>query len=65
MKLALSWLFAIGTLIMMSHSTFAQTASAMTYNIRYDNPGDGENNWHNRKARLLGEVLFHEPDVAL
>jgi len=34
----------------------------MTYNIRYDNPGDGENNWHKRKVRLLNEVQFLEPD---
>lgn len=36
--------------------------TAMTYNIRYDNPDDGENNWHKRKELLLNQVRFHAPD---
>jgi endonuclease/exonuclease/phosphatase family metal-dependent hydrolase len=35
----------------------------MTYNIRYDNPNDGENNWHNRKETLVNQILFYKPDI--
>ena len=35
-----------GLVLSFSHS---QDIKLMTYNIRYDNPDDGENNWHNRK----------------
>lgn len=42
--------------------TFAQSASVMTYNIRYDNPGDGENRWELRRDHLARQILFYEPD---
>jgi endonuclease/exonuclease/phosphatase family metal-dependent hydrolase len=35
----------------------------MTYNIRYDNPNDGENAWPNRREFLAHQILFHHPDV--
>ncbi|MEM6803045.1 MAG: endonuclease/exonuclease/phosphatase family protein [Bacteroidota bacterium] len=35
----------------------------MSYNIRYDNPNDGENRWELRKAFLLKQVKFYEPDI--
>ncbi|MBI9040177.1 endonuclease/exonuclease/phosphatase family protein [Lutibacter sp.] len=35
----------------------------MTYNIRYDNPNDGENNWSKRKAFLSSQISFFKPDV--
>ena len=35
----------------------------MTYNIRYDNPNDGDNNWHNRKETLVNQILFYKPDI--
>ncbi|MEM9325102.1 MAG: endonuclease/exonuclease/phosphatase family protein [Bacteroidota bacterium] len=41
----------------------AQSYSAMSYNIRYDNPSDGENNWHKRKADLVSQVKFYAPDI--
>lgn len=41
----------------------AQPYEIMTYNIRYDNPQDGDDNWHQRKAWLAGQVKFYEPDV--
>ena len=41
----------------------AQSIRAMTYNIRYDNPRDGENQWSNRKGWLTDQIKFHEPQV--
>ncbi|WP_345004842.1 endonuclease/exonuclease/phosphatase family protein [Snuella lapsa] len=35
----------------------------MTYNIRYDNPKDGENQWSKRKAFLCNQITFYDPDV--
>lgn len=41
----------------------AQTVRLMTWNIRYDNPGDGENNWHKRKAGLIDLIRFNDPGI--
>ena len=35
----------------------------MTFNIRYDNPGDGVNAWPNRKDWVASLVRFHGADV--
>lgn len=40
----------------------ANAQKIMTYNIRLDFAGDGDNRWDNRKEMLAGQVLFHEPD---
>ena len=41
----------------------AQTTKVMSYNIRYDNPNDGENSWVNRKELLCSQLAFYEPDI--
>ncbi len=35
----------------------------MTFNIRYNNPGDGINAWPNRKAWVAKLIRFHDADV--
>lgn len=35
----------------------------MTFNIRYNNPGDGVNAWPNRKDWVAGLIRFHNADV--
>jgi endonuclease/exonuclease/phosphatase family metal-dependent hydrolase len=35
----------------------------MTFNIRYDNPADGEDGWANRKAKVASMIRFHGADV--
>jgi endonuclease/exonuclease/phosphatase family metal-dependent hydrolase len=35
---------------------------AMTYNIRYDNPDDGDNQWNNRKKHLANFINEKSPD---
>lgn len=35
----------------------------MSYNIRFDNPNDGENRWHLRKGAVAGLIDYHEPDL--
>lgn len=34
-----------------------------SYNIRYDNPNDGENIWDNRKEQVKALIRFHEFDI--
>lgn len=41
----------------------AQTIKVMSYNIRYDNPNDGENAWANRKEFLCSQLAFYNPDI--
>lgn len=52
-------------LLVMTFSSVGQTASykMMTYNIRYDNPGDGENTWSKRKEFMSDQIAYNHPDV--
>ncbi len=50
-------------MIQITFFAFSQEARLMTYNIRLDNPGDGENTWDNRKDFLAKQVLFYSPDI--
>lgn len=40
-----------------------QNLSVMTYNIRLNHAGDGENAWPNRKEKLVQQLKFYEPDL--
>jgi endonuclease/exonuclease/phosphatase family metal-dependent hydrolase len=35
----------------------------MTFNIRYDNPSDGENSWPKRKDKVASMVTLYEADI--
>lgn len=35
----------------------------MSYNIRYDNPGDNPNHWEGRKEKLFTLINTHHPDL--
>ena len=37
--------------------------NVMTFNIRYDNPQDGLNNWNNRKNEVAQTIRFADADV--
>ena len=41
----------------------ATTLSVMTFNMRYDNPEDGQNNWRFRRERVAGVIKAQEVDV--
>lgn len=51
------------TFTFLSVSMEGQTYKIMTYNIRYDNPKDGENQWSKRKEFLSSQIAFNKPDV--
>lgn len=37
--------------------------NTMTFNIRYDNPADGKQNWHHRKENILRMIHFYDLDI--
>lgn len=37
--------------------------TAMSFNIRYDNPSDAPNHWDNRKEWVAGMIHYYQPDV--
>lgn len=59
-------LFAVMVALLTMGNLFAREKEAMnvmSYNIRYDNSGDGENQWRNRKDFAANLVKFHEVDI--
>jgi len=50
-------------LLLAPATLFAQQMNIITYNIRYNNPGDGVNAWPNRIEMVTGLLRFHNPDI--
>jgi len=55
-------LFALFLFLPFTANTQA-TLTAITYNIRFDNPGDGEDAWPLRREQLAAQLRFYAPDV--
>lgn len=60
-------IFVLGVFLTITVST-AQSKTQldlniMTYNIRYDNPDDGANNWKFRKDNAINMIRFNEVDI--
>lgn len=55
--------FFFALFVAFSLASSAQTYTVMTYNIRYKNPGDGEDKWSNRLHGLVKQVRKNNPDV--
>lgn len=49
--------------VLLSTPVLYSQHSAMTYNIRYSTPNDGENWWEHRKEWVADLLRFYEPDV--
>ena len=49
--------------LLFSHTARGQEFSVMSYNIRFDNPEDGENAWEHRKDFLISQIAYHRPDL--
>ncbi len=61
----LFFVFALANMLAVQ-TTFAQKADPIivaTYNLRYNNAGDGENAWPNRKEHVKALIRFHEFDI--
>lgn len=51
-------------LLLLAPMAFAQVdLNVATYNLRYDNPGDGKNIWPDRRDALRALVRYHEFDL--
>jgi len=56
--------FYVFLLVIMAASiSFGQEIKFLTYNLRYDNPGDGDNVWPNRRELIAGQINFYKPDI--
>ncbi|KQR70663.1 endonuclease/exonuclease/phosphatase family protein [Pedobacter sp. Leaf176] len=59
--------FILGLCLCFNISVFAQKkqvpVNVITYNVRYNNPGDGINAWPNRKDNVKALVKFHDADI--
>jgi endonuclease/exonuclease/phosphatase family metal-dependent hydrolase len=49
-------------LLLLSYCAHAQDLKIMSYNIRFDNPADGENKWSLRRDFLARQIQFYAPD---
>ena len=63
MKKVLYLTICLLLIMLTSNSITAQQLKLISYNIRYDNPNDGENAWPNRKTFLAAQLNFYAPDV--
>lgn len=53
-------------LILISAPAFSQKSArinVMSFNIRYDNPADGDQNWHLRKENVVRMLNFYDLDI--
>lgn len=50
-------------LLLLSLSVQATDLKVMTWNIRFNNPGDGDNAWPLRRSHVIDLVRFYGPDV--
>lgn len=50
-------------LVLSSWIIAATPIKVITFNIRYDNPNDGENSWNNRYELVVKTLNFYEPDI--
>ncbi len=58
------WLFALATFIVkISYAQKGNPIRVASYNLRYENPNDGENSWTNRKEHVKALIQFHDFDI--
>jgi endonuclease/exonuclease/phosphatase family metal-dependent hydrolase len=50
-------------IILATNTLLAQNIRVITYNIRYNNPGDGINSWANRSQSVGALLDFYQADV--
>jgi len=63
LKLFVFFLFTLAVLTLSNCLRRDQPITAMTFNIRYDSPHDGDNIWQNRKEGLTDLLLKRQPDI--
>lgn len=63
LKALLPSLILLATLLPVGVSLAQPSLRVMSYNIRFNNPGDGNNAWPHRKDRVISMIAFHGADV--
>jgi endonuclease/exonuclease/phosphatase family metal-dependent hydrolase len=58
----ISWFMVTGCPLLLIGQK-SQPLSVATYNLRYDNPGDGINAWPHRVNQVKGLIRFHDWDI--
>jgi endonuclease/exonuclease/phosphatase family metal-dependent hydrolase len=56
-------LFVLCVVIILANKTTAQPLTVMTFNIRYDNPSDGNNSWDKRKEAVVKLIDYYTPEI--
>ena len=59
----LIFLFGYSMLPAQNFAKLEQSLRVISFNIRYNNPGDGENSWPNRKELVSSLLRFHKADI--
>ena len=57
------FLFLIGCAVLIHIPLQSQELLVHSFNIRYDNPNDGEDRWEVRKKEIRDFILFETPDI--
>ncbi len=60
------YVLTILPMLILTSFSFAQKnepINAMSFNIRYDNPEDGPQNWHHRKENVVRMINFYDLDI--
>lgn len=56
-------LLAVLWVVLLTACSSAPELKVMTFNMRYDNPADGDNNWKFRRERVAEVIRMHDIDV--
>lgn len=62
-RILLVFWFAASVSAVTAYSQQSPPLNVMSYNIRLDVAGDGENGWEKRKEKLAGLIRFHAPTI--
>lgn len=57
------FLLAIVLVLVVHSLSTGQTLKVMSYNLRFDNPDDGVNQWPKRVDKIVGLITKYNPDI--
>jgi len=62
-KMSIRKLLLISFSLLLAWNAGGQSITILSYNIRYDNPADGNNGWAHRRDLLCGQIRSANPDL--
>lgn len=63
MKKYIIFLLQLSIITTSAFSQKSERINVMSFNIRYDNPADGDQNWHQRKENVVRMINFYDLDI--